>query len=100
MYHHSLRQDVFIKEEYHYLNVPKVGTFIVGMTALTAPLNASAILPVCPSTWQLTKEQMESCGVSCYPQKSTAILRNIKGTRVFITFPSRWGKIFTESLLK
>ncbi|CAH3188013.1 unnamed protein product [Porites lobata] len=29
MYHHSLRQDVFIKEEYHYLNVPKVGTFTV-----------------------------------------------------------------------
>ena len=29
MYHHSLRQDVFIKEEYHYLNVSKVGTFTV-----------------------------------------------------------------------
>ena len=29
MYHHSLRQDVFIKDEYHYLNVPKVGTFTV-----------------------------------------------------------------------
>ncbi|CAH3198852.1 unnamed protein product, partial [Porites evermanni] len=29
MYHHSLRQDVFIKEEYHYLNVPQVGTFTV-----------------------------------------------------------------------
>ncbi|CAH3179242.1 unnamed protein product, partial [Porites evermanni] len=29
MYHHSLRQDVFIKEEYYYLNVPKVGTFTV-----------------------------------------------------------------------
>ena len=29
MYHHSLRQDVFIKEEYHYLNVSKVGTLTV-----------------------------------------------------------------------
>ena len=29
MYHHSLRQDVFIKEEYHYLNVSTVGTFTV-----------------------------------------------------------------------
>lgn len=29
MYHHSLRQDVFIKEEYHYLNVSKLGTFTV-----------------------------------------------------------------------
>ena len=29
MYHHSLRQDVFIKDEYHYLNVSKVGTFTV-----------------------------------------------------------------------
>ena len=29
MYHHSLCQDVFIKEEYHYLNVPKAGTFTV-----------------------------------------------------------------------
>ena len=64
------------------------------MTVLTAPLNASAIRPVCPSTWQLTKEQMESCVVSCYRQKSTAILRNIKGTKVFITFPSTWGKFF------
>ena len=29
MYHHSLRQDVFIKEEYHYLNASTVGTFTV-----------------------------------------------------------------------
>ena len=29
MYHTSLRQDVFMKEEYHYLNVSKVGTFTV-----------------------------------------------------------------------
>ena len=29
MYHTSLRQDVLIKEEYHYLNVSKVGTFTV-----------------------------------------------------------------------
>ena len=29
MYHHSLRQDVFIKDEYHYLNLSKVGTFTV-----------------------------------------------------------------------
>ena len=33
---------------------------------------------------------MESCGVSCYPQKSTATLRSIKGTRVFITFSKWW----------
>jgi len=29
LYHPSLRQDVFIKEEYHYLNVPRVGTYTV-----------------------------------------------------------------------
>ncbi|CAH3111502.1 unnamed protein product [Porites lobata] len=29
MYHHSLRQDVFIKDEYHYLSVSKVGAFTV-----------------------------------------------------------------------
>ena len=29
LYHPELRQDVYIKEEYHYLSVPKVGTFTV-----------------------------------------------------------------------
>ena len=29
LYHPSLCQDVFVKEEYHYLNVPRVGTYIV-----------------------------------------------------------------------
>ena len=27
--HPDLRQDVFIKEEFHYLDVPRVGTYIV-----------------------------------------------------------------------
>ena len=29
LYHPDLRQDVFIKYEFHYLNVPRVGTYIV-----------------------------------------------------------------------
>jgi len=29
LYHPDLRQDVFIKEEYHYLNVPMVGRYTV-----------------------------------------------------------------------
>ena len=29
LYHPDLRQDVFIKDEFHYLNVPRVGTYIV-----------------------------------------------------------------------
>ena len=29
LYHPELRQDVYIKEEYHYLSVPKVATFTV-----------------------------------------------------------------------
>ena len=29
LYHPDLRQDVFIKDEYHYLNVPRVGTYTV-----------------------------------------------------------------------
>ena len=45
-YHPDLRQDVFVKEEYHFLNVSGIGTFTV-TTTLTAPLNASAIRHVC-----------------------------------------------------
>ena len=29
LYHPDLRQDVFVKEELHYLDVPRVGTYIV-----------------------------------------------------------------------
>ena len=29
LYHPEFRQDVFIKDEFHYLNVPRVGTYIV-----------------------------------------------------------------------
>jgi len=29
LYHPDLRQDVFVKEEYHYLNVPRIGKFTV-----------------------------------------------------------------------
>jgi len=29
LYHPDLRQDVFMKDEYHYLNVPRVGTYTV-----------------------------------------------------------------------
>ena len=29
LYHPDLRQDVFIKEEYHYLNVPMIGRYTV-----------------------------------------------------------------------
>ena len=45
-HHPDLRQDVFVKDEYHFLNVPGIGTITVYDT-LTAPLNASAILHVC-----------------------------------------------------
>ena len=41
---------------------------------------------------------MESCGVSCYRQKSTATLRSIKGTRVSITFSKWWEKFFSPCL--
>ena len=29
LYHPDLRQDVFIKDEFHYLNVPRIGTYTV-----------------------------------------------------------------------
>ena len=29
MYHRDLRQDIFLKEDHHYLNVPRVGTYAV-----------------------------------------------------------------------
>ena len=29
LYHPHLRQDVFIKDEFHYLNVPRIGTYTV-----------------------------------------------------------------------
>ena len=29
LYHRDLRQDIFLKDDYHYLNVPRVGTYAV-----------------------------------------------------------------------
>ena len=29
MYHRDLRQDIFVKDNHHYLNVPRVGTYAV-----------------------------------------------------------------------
>ena len=29
MYHRDLRQDIFVKNDHHYLNVPRVGTYAV-----------------------------------------------------------------------
>ena len=54
------------------------------MITLTALLNVLVILSVCPSTWPLTKEQMESCGVSCCLQKSSGSTRSIKDTKAGI----------------
>ena len=29
LYHRDLRQDIFVKDDHHYLNVPRVGTYAV-----------------------------------------------------------------------
>ena len=65
MRHPNHLQDVFVKEEYHFLNVPGIGTFTVSTTPLPAPLNASAIRHVCPLTWSPPKEPMENFGANC-----------------------------------
>ena len=59
-------------------------------TSLTAPLNASAILPAYHWTWLLPKELMESYGASYCLLWSSTILTSTKETTLHITFLSRY----------
>ena len=99
MYHHSLRQDVFIKEEYHYLNVPKVGTFTVydSLDCTFECLGNPSCLSFNLAAYKGADGKLR-CELLSSEKYSSP--EEYKRNESFITVPSRWGKIFAESLLK
>lgn len=65
-------------------------------TALIAPLNASEILLAFLWTWQFPKEPTDTFGASYCLLINTETPRSMKGTRVHITFPLRWGTFLNK----
>ena len=87
---YSVRQHAFVKNEFHYLNVSRVGSFAVydAFDCTFECLSNHSCLSV--NMAALTKELTENFGASCCLLINTKTPQSTKETRVHITFPLRY----------